>query len=63
MNHTGPCLFSSNCVCVWKKKLFIKSLDINKTLPTLISMDVETPPRLWVPLSAIVHNKLIFSCV
>ena len=28
-----------------QKALFIKSLDINNTLPTLISMDVANPPR------------------
>ena len=28
-----------------KKKPFIKSLDINKTMPTLIRMDVATPPH------------------
>ena len=45
MDHTGRCRFASNCVCVWKKTLFIKSLDINKTLPTLFSTDVAIPPR------------------
>ena len=29
------------------KKLSIISLDINKTLPTLISTDVATPPSSW----------------
>ena len=43
MDHTGPCRFASNCVCM-KKTLFIKSLDINKTLPKLFSTDVATPP-------------------
>ena len=28
-----------------QKTLFIKSLYINKTLPTFISTDVDTPPR------------------
>ena len=33
-------------VCVYEqKKRFIKSLDINKILPTLISTDVATPTR------------------
>ena len=31
-------------VCVYEKKIIIKSLDINKTLLTFISMDVATPP-------------------
>ena len=44
MDHAGPYRFSSNCVCVWNQKTLIKSLDINETLPTLIGMDMETPP-------------------
>ena len=34
-------------VCVYEQKrtIFIKSLDINKILPTLISTDMATPPR------------------
>ena len=45
MDHTGPCHFASDCVCMTKKTLFIKLFDINKTLPTLISTDVATPSR------------------
>ena len=32
-------------VCVYEKTHLIKSLDIKKTLPTLISTDMSPPPR------------------
>ena len=46
MDHAKSCRFARNCVCVrTKKTLFIKSLDINKTLTTLVNTDVVIPPH------------------
>ena len=44
IDHAGPCRFAINSVCVYEPKQIITSLDIKKSLPTLISTDVATPP-------------------
>ena len=45
MDHGRPySLLVIVCVYEEKKSLSIKSVDINKNFPTLISMEVATPP-------------------